>query len=224
MPLMLVVRPMQVAPEGKATTIYVVHVELRGAEMKAIQEQALVQMRYAVEFRGEMESAKAQYRKMLAAPGENESEAETIDVTGEFHPEADGSAEARPAPPKEADPLLQQATAPERVDTSTGEIMDAEIVEPEATPPQPPTGAIAESPNSDGLIDEPRKVSMRDLIAKCRARGYGKIAFEAWLSDTFGISSMADIPKMTIAQADETNRHLEQKNADLKAKAEEGKA
>ncbi len=140
MPLVLVVRPMQVAPEGKATTVYVVHVELHDAEMKAIQEQALTQMKYAVEFKGQMLASQAQYRKMLVAPGEMESDAEAKDITEEFHPEAEGSAEARPAPPTQPDPLLQQATAAETVDTTTGEIRDAEIVEPE---PPPPTSAVS---------------------------------------------------------------------------------
>lgn len=164
MPLMLVVRPIQVAPDGKPTTVYVVHVELRGAEMKAIQEQALVQMKYAVEFKGQMLASQAQYRKMLAAPGENESEDDAKDITDEFHPEADGTAEARPAPPKEADPLLQQATAAEVVDTTTGEVIDAEVLPPEPakTPEQPKP---AESP----LVGEP---VLSNLTAAFRAQNF----------------------------------------------------
>jgi len=41
MPLQLVVRPMQVSPQGKPTTVYVVHVELRGTDLMAIQDEAL---------------------------------------------------------------------------------------------------------------------------------------------------------------------------------------
>lgn len=140
MPLMLVVRPKMVAPDGKPTTIYVVHVELRGAEMRAIQDQALTQMRYAVEFKSEMEASKAQYRKMLAAPGEHESADDAGDINQEFQPETVGETVEK-APPATEDPLLAGAT-----DTSTPKR------EPEH--PTPDTAAAPAEPDEAPLTAE----------------------------------------------------------------------
>lgn len=87
MPLRLVVRPIQVAPEGKPTTVYVVHCEIRGAEMQQIQQQAMSQQAWLIENKQKMLTMQAQYRKLLVAPG-MESAHETGDIVEEFQPEA----------------------------------------------------------------------------------------------------------------------------------------
>jgi len=89
LPLRLVVRPIQVSPDGKPTTVYVVHVELRGADVNEIQRQAvqLAQMRRdnALAVR----AARREYVAMLRAPGVDESDVEQADVAEEFHPPSD---------------------------------------------------------------------------------------------------------------------------------------
>jgi predicted RNA-binding Zn-ribbon protein involved in translation (DUF1610 family) len=126
MPLEMVVRPIIVAPEGKPTTVYVVHVELRGSEMKAIQQTALDQMRYALEFKGEMIRTQAAYRKMLVAPGFEADPKEAAEIAEEFQPEtvdtdavvvssqpgAAHSSGSGQAAPQDEDPLFAAATAP----------------------------------------------------------------------------------------------------------------
>ena len=92
MPLMLVVRPQQVSPNGQATTVHTVHIELRGRGLVELQQQAVQQMQYMLENRQRLLRAQTQYRKLLAAPDTPE---EVIAIAEEFHPEA---RELEPAP------------------------------------------------------------------------------------------------------------------------------
>lgn len=75
LPMRLVVRPMQVAPEGKVTTVHVVHCELRGADLIQIQNQAMEMAK----LRHTQNKQLAEYRRLLQSPGtEPEDEAEKI--------------------------------------------------------------------------------------------------------------------------------------------------
>lgn len=85
-PLMLVVRGIQVAPDGKPTTVHVVHVELRGSDLAAIQNQALERAKYMLTFHQQMSSTLTQYRRLLVAPGQ-ESDDEAGHIQEEFAPE-----------------------------------------------------------------------------------------------------------------------------------------
>jgi hypothetical protein len=96
MPLMLVVRPIQVAPDGKPTTVYVVHCELRGTELRQIQQQAMQQQAWMIENKQKMLTMQAQYQKMLVAPGQEGSH-EAGAIAEEFQPE---SIEIEAAPDK----------------------------------------------------------------------------------------------------------------------------
>jgi len=83
MPLMLCLRPMQVSPEGNATTVHVAHVELRGGDLKQIQGEALEQMRFRLQFRDQVQKTAVQYRKLLAGPGMEEN-GEAAEIAAEF--------------------------------------------------------------------------------------------------------------------------------------------
>lgn len=87
MPLQLVVRPMQVAPEGKATTVYVVHTELVGQDIQQLRQQAIELARSEVVTRKQVESYRAEYRKLLTAPGQESDPDEIDDIQAEFSPE-----------------------------------------------------------------------------------------------------------------------------------------
>ncbi len=85
MPLMLCVRPMQVAPEGKATTVHVVHVELRGGDLMQLQEKALQMAQFRLQFKEKVQQTTRQYRRLLTGPG-MESDDEAKDIAEEFEP------------------------------------------------------------------------------------------------------------------------------------------
>lgn len=130
LPLMLVVRPLQVAPDGKPTTVYVVHVELRGADLQAIQQQALQMAQFQLNNAREMHRTQIEFRKLLRAPGEGESEVEIADVAEEFHPEAIAG---EPVASVEApDPLAaQMGLEPPPADATDIEVEATEPVDPE---------------------------------------------------------------------------------------------
>ena len=86
LPLRLVVRGVEVQPEGKPTTVYVAHIELRGADLNAVQQQALALAQVRIKNAHELGVASQQYRALLTAPGENEETDEQAEVAAEYHP------------------------------------------------------------------------------------------------------------------------------------------
>lgn len=124
LPLVLVVRPVQVAPNGKSSTVYVVHVELQGPDLTEIQHRALEFAQYQATHAKQIEAIKAEYRKALVAPG-HESEDEITDIRNEFLPDDD----AKGAPPAEIDPLLEQIGAATGIEESTRPV---ELLKPAA--------------------------------------------------------------------------------------------
>ncbi len=101
-PLRLVLRPMQVAPNGKTTTVYVVHVELIGGDLQAIQQMAIQRIQFESQNRQAIAESGREYRQAIAAPS-IESEKEQEEIQQEFHPEE----QPEPAAPG-VDPLATQ--------------------------------------------------------------------------------------------------------------------
>ena len=85
-PLVMVVRPMQVAPDGKPTTVYVVHVEARAESQQKLLQAVAETEEINAKFARRLEAARAEARKLLAAPG-TESPEEQEEIAEEFHPE-----------------------------------------------------------------------------------------------------------------------------------------
>jgi hypothetical protein len=114
-PLRIVVRPMQVAPNGNATTVYVVHVELRGADLNAVQQHVIQAAQLEVQTGRALVAARSEYQKLLRAPGEDEDEDEQADVAEEFHPEVvtttavptPAAPQAAPAPAPQPEPAAE---------------------------------------------------------------------------------------------------------------------
>jgi hypothetical protein len=102
LPLRLVVRPLQVAPDGKPTVVYVVHVELAGSDVLAIQKQALEIAQYEVRNAKMLAAAQAEYRQLLRAPDEFADDAEEAEVAQEFAPHQQPG--QLPPPPAPAQP------------------------------------------------------------------------------------------------------------------------
>ena len=68
LPLRMAVRPLQVCPDGKPTTVYVVHVELAGADVTAIQRKALEIAQFEVANARQLQAAQHEYRQLLPRP------------------------------------------------------------------------------------------------------------------------------------------------------------
>lgn len=111
-PLRLVIRPMQVTPDGKPTTVHVVHCELVGDDLLSIQRMAMERASQELLMAKTLEKSRIEYRRLLTAPGYDETPQEQADIAEEFQPEV---IEATDVPT--ADPLMAQmglqAPAPE---------------------------------------------------------------------------------------------------------------
>lgn len=131
LPLRLVVRPIQVSPEGKPITVYVVHAELRGPDLQAIQTLALERAKHEIDNAKQLGELQQQYRALLAAPGDRESEEEQAEVAAEFHPDQPvADAAATPAGASPATPTGGQHTSPPTSPASFDDRVDAASDEP----------------------------------------------------------------------------------------------
>ena len=163
-PLRLVMRGVEVHPDGKATTVYVVHCELRGADLNAVQQQALQMAQMRIRNGRELAEVGKQYRALLSAPGENEDPEEQVEVEAEFYPETAAQAAAAPQAQPAASATVEVARTESKETTPSGrkvtmvDIEDA-LVEKEAAP----APAAAPAP-------EPSKVENKVEAAKTRGR------------------------------------------------------
>lgn len=123
LPLRMVVRPKQVQPDGRTSTVYVVHCELVGRDLQQVQERALERAKYEVENRRAIDHAQREYRQLLALPG-HESDDEHAHLAAEFHV----STEA-PTPPAEPDPLAERLGLKRQQPTLEDDIAAAEARE-----------------------------------------------------------------------------------------------
>lgn len=166
LPLVLVVRPLQVAPDGKTTTIYVVHVELHGPDLQAIQEKALGIAKFQVQHAQEMRRTQIEFRRLLKAPGEEETILDASDIEEEFHPENFSPEEPMASTPK----------------TRTEQVKDMmRTAKPAPTSPEqsgPPTSADpppADAPAASGPTPSPieiQKPTLQDCLALVRSSDY----------------------------------------------------
>lgn len=144
MPLQLVIRPLQVSPavmKGKSTKVYVVHVELVGDDLKALQQQAIDQARWMVESAGTARKMLSAYRRVLRSPGDEIDPAELADIQQEFHPEGNTDREAEFPMPKAI------SAAPETpADTGIEHETNDEPPPPAPAPAQTPAPAPAPAP------------------------------------------------------------------------------
>jgi hypothetical protein len=162
-PLRLVVRPVEVSPEGKATTVYVVHIELRGADLSAVQQQVIQLAQVRIQNERQLRSVRSEYLKLLKAPGVDEDELEQADVAEEFDP---GERQALPARGETTDAVIDVAPEPKaaaaqsKPDRKRRQRADVdeygepvEVAAATETTPQTPSGGGAE-PTSAATTSE----------------------------------------------------------------------
>jgi len=137
LPLVLRVRPVQVAPKGKQPmTVYVCHVELRENLLEA-QRAALEVATMRGQLAGKLADVRAKdYRAMLQAPGD-----ESTGVGPEFYP---GAVIAAPPPP----PTPEQVA---RLQNPTAAVIDIDLGGNAADNPTPidlpPPAALPQTPD-----------------------------------------------------------------------------
>jgi hypothetical protein len=152
-PLLLAMRPMDVSPGGVKSKVYVVHVELIGEDLLQIQNMVLERARIELQRGKELEKTLLEYRRILNAPGENESVTEKLDTAEEFHPEetlaAEGISPSQPAaqaPPVQADPLMDVLAAGNAVAAPPVTAVQTAPVAPVSTAPAAAVSSPANVP------------------------------------------------------------------------------
>lgn len=81
-PLWLKIEPIAVDPSGQGSiTVYCCHVELRAKDVLQVQERALQSMKLRDQL------ASPEYRGLLSAPGESETDEEQAEIAAEFYAE-----------------------------------------------------------------------------------------------------------------------------------------
>lgn len=133
LPLQLVVRPIQVSPEGKATNVFVVHVELLGSDIQAIQDRALALAQHDAKNHRQMLAIECEYRKMLAVPGVGETDDDVTDLQQEFHPEGNDGPRTTTVDDLSA-PKKSGGEPASTSDSVDAEFEDIESGEPESSP------------------------------------------------------------------------------------------
>jgi hypothetical protein len=177
LPLTLVVSPVQVSPEGKPSTVYVLHVELRGQD---VQKSALATLQTRTQFAAQIEAAKTEARKLLRAPGLDDTPEETADVVEEFHPEVlDGKVTTLPVAPdaeKLVDPPAR--TVPAESAGAAPQPEPSRTTEPETLKGRTLRG-IAAASDKDALDSaahamEAAKAALGDDYAEVKAAYYAR--------------------------------------------------
>lgn len=202
LPLEMVVRPMQVSPDGKTTTVYVVHVQLAGPDIKQIQQQALDQMKFRLTYQREMGKSLIEYKRLLASPGHESDPREVADVNEEFQPE----------------------TVTERVEPDVSDpLMDADGEQPEAPPaPEPEQDAppSAETLFDGGSVDEESDDPMGKYLeyadkieAACR-----RLAPQQEIDELFGEAAVDGLRGAALQQLRDKAVFLQKTNGGVKGR------
>lgn len=166
LPLVLKLEPVVVSPEGKSTTVYTCHLELRAKDLVEVQTKALEAARIRNELGGR---SPVPYRALISAPGsESESPGEQAEVYDEFH-----------SNPEETEPEAAPATTTEAVKNIATQQAKRQA-EPTTAAPAASAGAAGENhgaargsetaaqtqPKGDGKSKEQREAEFREKNRK----------------------------------------------------------
>jgi hypothetical protein len=143
-PLALVVKPMEVSPDGKASTVYVCHCELRAHDLNALQREVIQLAQVSASNSRELLALKSDLERIV---NREEDEDEQADVASEFHPErSDEKAPTItitvPAAPSSSTPPPATESAPAAAPPATSTPAAA----PPPKAPKPPKPAAAPAP------------------------------------------------------------------------------
>lgn len=197
LPLTLVVRPMQVAPNGQPATVYVVHVELAGSDMMKIRELALDRLRFELSNAKEVRAIQAQYRQLLAhEPDELDDE----ELAGIEAATQDAEFTTVPPPPAVEAPV---PTAGAPVPPPPAPAPVPPVVSPPPAAPSPPPPASR--PSAAAQLSTPRptdppEVSDTALLRALAAKKGQTLAMCLdWLNKAFHTSYASPITLSQIA-------------------------
>lgn len=205
-PLMLKLEPIDVAPpDAPASTVYCCHVELRAADIQAVQRDAIAASQMRAKVR-----ASIGYQALLAPPALDETPEEQAEIAQEFHPEAevDTGEAASDEQTATVNVLIDQLEAHNpgawmRIfEQATGGATDissitAQQADRAADALRTALAATVKSPsrsngNGGDKIAEPMR---KALFAAYRRAGHSDADVGAWLQKHHGIADTTDIAR-----------------------------
>jgi len=158
--LMLCVRPMTVAPDGKPTTVHVVHVELRGNDLTDLQTRALEMARFHRSHKLEMQKLQRELGLLVSDPGLDESEEEQAEVQQEFHPEeAEKTADSVSDLGKSAKTEAEKPAEAEPENTEKPVVQAGGLTEPPTE--KAPAKSLFDKPSPE-MLDDVRKFEKKE--------------------------------------------------------------
>lgn len=186
-PLWLKVQPVAVTPpNAPAATVYCCHVELRAADVVAVQEKALKM----ATMRARLSSGRIPMPLVLPPAGDHESEEEQAEVSQEFYPEdPDGDGPIIDAPVAEI-PAERQMPQPKRKSGNGASAAPA-------AEPQTFADEVDES-NRDRIL-APSEVAA--LFQRCEKFGKVKPHVQNWAKKHLGVDPIGGA--MTAEQGDQ---------------------
>jgi hypothetical protein len=96
LPLRMVVRPVQVTPEGQPKTVYVVHVELGGSDFTKALDSAMQRAQLEMANAKQLRESQREYRALLSSPAEFDDDVDEEATGEEFHGTASPRTASRP--------------------------------------------------------------------------------------------------------------------------------
>lgn len=175
-PLRLVVRPLPVAPNGQPTTVYVVHIEMRGADLTEIQRHVIDASKAEIATGHMLRATRDEYQRLLRAPGELEDADEQEEIATEFHPEPPPPVSRRSGAVVEAPtPVVEDAPADDAPahDAETGEVAgsaeEALLAEVAAAETLAAVTAIGQRPDVTPAVREAARVRFVELRNAARS-------------------------------------------------------
>ena len=159
LPLLLVVSPKVGAPDGKATTYYAIHFEMRTKKYLELMGEILQMAKFREQNAQAIESSKASYKMLVANIG-NEPAREVVDIVEEFHPDL---IDSKPVPPP-VDHAWDAILAGES--TVVAPPVDEPAKASEPAPVAPPPGIDPAEVKSRELSDDfTQKIAMADSLS-----------------------------------------------------------
>lgn len=181
-PMRLALRPIKVNPlvkgSKKTSTVYVVHVELRATDLIDVQAKAIELAKFELA----NQHTRVEYRKLLAAPGEYESEHEQAANAMEF------GSESGETITNEADPLadaLGFGNEPEPTvePEPTNEIADEPEIDAETIPETTSETVVDNSDSFEPIL--PAQVQYLTGILQGKATAFLKVMSDRWTISAF---------------------------------------
>lgn len=188
-------------PDSPASIVYCCHVELRAADIREVQVQAIESAKWRAQVR-----ASSNYQALLAPPAFDETPEEEAEVAQEFHPETPADAAPEPEQIERVNGLLleleerQQGSGRKALLETIGQghlggLTAAQLSEIERDVQQRLSMPVLQEPRRlNGNGDSIKETELRRMLAIARGAKHSEDDVRAWLRAEHGVDDLSRIP------------------------------